>query len=230
VPKTVVDELAGGGAEQTSQDRLSGSCFVTSIKSIQYGNIAVYNTSANYWICRSNSPPRIHLLIFILLFWPSYFTHAAVALSPINFHLPFSSHLFPPKKWVKWNGCTMSKTQKHFHLLQQWVKMEFSPIWWVKMQFSPSKWVKTQRVFLVMLGMMHTSPLSTSNAWTSLYPFSETPIPLNPLSPLLNIPKNSSRTATSAVLLFYTDATTECTTLNKFRAALQWPLAYFNKL
>jgi len=46
---------------------------------------------------------------------------------------------------------------------------------------------------------------STSNATTLLYPFPETPIPLNPPSPLPNIPQNSSRTAASAVLLFYTN-------------------------
>ena len=36
---------------------------------------------------------------------------------------------------------------------------------------------------------------STSNARTSLYPLPETPIPLNPPSPLPNIPQNSSQTA-----------------------------------
>ena len=35
----------------------------------------------------------------------------------------------------------------------------------------------------------------TSNARTSLYPLSETPIPLHPPSPLPNIPQNSSQTA-----------------------------------
>jgi len=45
----------------------------------------------------------------------------------------------------------------------------------------------------------------TSNARTSLYQLPETPISLNPPSPLPNIPQNSSRTVTSAVLLFHTD-------------------------
>jgi len=45
----------------------------------------------------------------------------------------------------------------------------------------------------------------TSNARTSLYPLPETPIPLNPPSPLPNILQNSSRTAASTVLLFHTD-------------------------
>jgi len=43
------------------------------------------------------------------------------------------------------------------------------------------------------------------NARTSLYPLSETPIPLKPPSPLPNIPQNSSRTTASAVLLLHTD-------------------------
>jgi len=46
---------------------------------------------------------------------------------------------------------------------------------------------------------------SDSNGRTSLYPLTETPIPLNPPSPLSNIPQNSLRTVTSAVLLFHTD-------------------------
>jgi len=45
----------------------------------------------------------------------------------------------------------------------------------------------------------------TSNARTSLYPRPAAPIPLHPPSPLPNIPQNSSRPRTSAVLLFYTD-------------------------
>ena len=35
---------------------------------------------------------------------------------------------------------------------------------------------------------------TTSIARTSLYPLPETPIPLNPPSPLPNVPQNSSRT------------------------------------
>ena len=50
-----------------------------------------------------------------------------------------------------------------------------------------------------------STTFSTSNARTSLHPLPETPIPLNPPSPLPNIPQNSSRTAASAVLLFHTD-------------------------
>jgi len=50
-----------------------------------------------------------------------------------------------------------------------------------------------------------SSHFRTSNARTSLYPLPETPIPLNPLSPLPYILQNSSRTVASAVLLFRTD-------------------------
>ena len=50
-----------------------------------------------------------------------------------------------------------------------------------------------------------STTFGTSNARTSLYPLSKTPIPLNPPSPLPNIPQNSSRTSASAVLLFHTD-------------------------
>ena len=70
--------------------------------------------------------------------------------------------------------------------------------------------------------------LSTSNARTSLYPLLETPIPLNPPSPLPNIPQNNLRTTHLGRTWFYCstlNTTTECTTLKKFRAASQWPLA-----
>jgi len=50
-----------------------------------------------------------------------------------------------------------------------------------------------------------STTFSTSNARTLLYPLPETPIPLNPPTPLPNIPQNSSRTAASAVLLFHID-------------------------
>jgi len=54
---------------------------------------------------------------------------------------------------------------------------------------------------------MKSTTFSTSNARTSLYSLPETPITLNPPSPLPNIPQNSSRTAASADLpwLFHTD-------------------------
>jgi len=69
---------------------------------------------------------------------------------------------------------------------------------------------------------------STSNARTLLYPLTETPIPLNPPSPPPNIPQNSLRTTHLGRTWFYCSTlinTTECTTLKKFRAASQWPLA-----
>jgi len=69
---------------------------------------------------------------------------------------------------------------------------------------------------------------STSNARTSLYPLPETPILLNPPSPLSNIPQNSSWTTHLGRTWFYCSTlinTTECTTLKKFCAASQWPLA-----
>ena len=50
-----------------------------------------------------------------------------------------------------------------------------------------------------------STTFSTSNARTSLYPLPETLIPLNPASPLPNIPQNSSWAAASAVLLFHID-------------------------
>jgi len=56
-----------------------------------------------------------------------------------------------------------------------------------------------------LLRSMQSTTFGTSNARTSLYPLPETAIPLNPPSPLPNIPQNSSRTATSAVLLFHTE-------------------------
>ena len=67
---------------------------------------------------------------------------------------------------------------------------------------------------------------STFNAMASLHPLPETPIPLNPPSPLPSLSQNNSRTTTSTVLLFYTDATIECTVQKKFHATSQWPLAY----
>ena len=55
---------------------------------------------------------------------------------------------------------------------------------------------------------------STSNARTSLYPIPETPIPLNPPSPLPSKPQNSSRTRGQAQLYCpNTDFDSECTTL-----------------
>jgi len=69
---------------------------------------------------------------------------------------------------------------------------------------------------------------STSNARTSLYPLPETPIPLNPPSPLPNIPQNSSWTTHLGRTWFYGSTlinTTECTTLKKFHATSQCPLA-----
>jgi len=44
-----------------------------------------------------------------------------------------------------------------------------------------------------------STTFSTSNARTSLYPLPETTIPLNPPTPLPNIPQNSSRTAALAI-------------------------------
>ena len=73
-----------------------------------------------------------------------------------------------------------------------------------------------------------STTFSTFNARTSLYPFPATPTPLNPPSPLPNIPQNSSRTTHLGRTWFYCSTlinTTECTTLKKFCAASQWPLA-----
>jgi len=52
-----------------------------------------------------------------------------------------------------------------------------------------------------------STTFSTFNARTSLYPFPATPTPLNPPSPLPNIPQNSLpvRTTASMVLQFHTD-------------------------
>ena len=36
-PRTSVDERAGGGVEQQSQERLSGTCFIKYLKSIENG-------------------------------------------------------------------------------------------------------------------------------------------------------------------------------------------------
>jgi len=63
---------------------------------------------------------------------------------------------------------------------------------------------------------------STSDARTSLYPLPDTPIPLEPQSPLHNIPQNSSRTTHLGRTWFYCSTLinkTECTILKKFRAA-----------
>jgi len=62
-----------------------------------------------------------------------------------------------------------------------------------------------ERELCTSLSFDAIKPHFASNARTSLYPLPETPIPLHPPSPLSNIPQNSSRTAGSAVLVFYTD-------------------------
>jgi len=95
VLKTVLDELAGEGVEKTSQERLSGSRFIKSLKPIHYGNISTYNTWANYWFNRNKSPPRIH---------PFILTHA---FSPTSFHPPFFPNLFSRQKWVKRKSYTL---------------------------------------------------------------------------------------------------------------------------
>ena len=69
---------------------------------------------------------------------------------------------------------------------------------------------------------------STSNARTSLYPLPETPIPLNPPSPLPNIPQNSLRTTHLGREWFYCSTlinTTVYTTLKKLCTFSQWPRA-----
>ena len=69
---------------------------------------------------------------------------------------------------------------------------------------------------------------STSDTSTSLYPLPETGIPFNSPYPLPNIPQNSLRTTHLGRTWFYCSTlinTTECTTVKKFRAVSQWPLA-----
>jgi len=70
----------------------------------------------------------------------------------------------------------------------------------------------THEELMQMQGALHVSFVRrnqtifrTSNARTSLYPLPETPISLNPPSPLPNIPRTSRGPRASAVLLFYTD-------------------------
>jgi len=70
-----------------------------------------------------------------------------------------------------------------------------------------------------------STTFSTSNARTSLYPLPETPRPLNPPSPLPNIPQNRSRTAASAVSLFHTDQHNRAHNSEEVPLASRWPLA-----
>ena len=72
---------------------------------------------------------------------------------------------------------------------------------------------------------MQSTTFSTSNARTSLYPLPETPIPLNPPTPLPNIPQNRSRTAASAVSLFHTDQHNRAHNSKEVPLASRWPLA-----
>jgi len=55
--------------------------------------------------------------------------------------------------------------------------------------------MQTEEALHVSFVRHNQTMLSTSNARTSLYPLPETPIPLNPPSPLRNILQNSSQTA-----------------------------------
>ena len=57
--------------------------------------------------------------------------------------------------------------------------------------------IQMQRALHVSFVRRNQTTFSTSNARTSLYPLPETPIPLNPPSPLPNIPQNSSRSENS---------------------------------
>jgi len=54
--------------------------------------------------------------------------------------------------------------------------------------------LQTQEALHVFFVRRNQTTFRTSKARTSLYPLPETPIPLHPPSPLLNIPQNSSRT------------------------------------
>ena len=53
--------------------------------------------------------------------------------------------------------------------------------------------IQTQEALHVSFVRRNQITFITSNARTSLYPLPQTPIPLNPSSPLPNIPQNSSQ-------------------------------------
>ena len=53
--------------------------------------------------------------------------------------------------------------------------------------------MQMQEALHVSFVRRNQTSFSTSNARTSFYPLPETPIPLNPPSPLPNIPQNSSK-------------------------------------
>jgi len=55
--------------------------------------------------------------------------------------------------------------------------------------------MQTQKALHVSFVRPNQTTFSTSNARISLYSLPETPIPLNPPSPLPDIPQNSSQTA-----------------------------------
>ena len=80
--------------------------------------------------------------------------------------------------------------------------------------------LQTQEALQVSFVRRNQTTFRTSNARSSLYSLPETPIPLQPPSPLPNIPQNSPRPRASAVLLFYTDQ------MNRVRSSEEAPRSF----
>jgi len=95
--------------------------------------------------------------------------------------------------------CTCPHTYSHTHIYTHTYKVYIcthaSTPGTTAQQQTREELMQTKGTLHVSFVRRNQTTFSTSNARTSLYPLFETPIPLNPPSPLPNIPQNSSRTA-----------------------------------
>ena len=90
---------------------------------------------------------------------------------------------------------TYTHTHIYTHTYKRYICTHASTPGTTARQQTREELMQTQGALHVSFVRRNQTTFSTSNARTSLYPLPETPIPLNPPSPLPNILQNSSRTA-----------------------------------
>jgi len=90
---------------------------------------------------------------------------------------------------------TYTHTHIHTHTYKMYICRHTNTPGTTARQRTCDELMQTQGAMHVSFVRRNQTTFSTSNTRTSLNPLPETPIPLNPASPLLNIPQNRSRTA-----------------------------------
>jgi len=119
---------------------------------------------------------RIHMCIHAYIY---IYIHTCTYI-----HIYMSTHIH-----------TYTHTHIHTHTYKMYICTHASTPGTTARQRTREELMQTKGALHVSFVRRNQTTFSTSNARTSLYPLPEAPIPLNPASPLLNIPQNRSRTA-----------------------------------